>query len=1567
MSESSNLSDQINTLSSFLCRVIEHVTLSNIRVLENETILNCIQYTISELTRHDEPKVLIQNPCKEILVSIGMFHCKLVMEELTKLLQPHAVGHFMVLETMGQLARSNLNDSVEYIKPTLGMVIPMMSLVKKDFQKHSYANAFQQFCDALTEFQSNAERDSTASNLSNEPDMQSSNTSLNEIDMEISTEEGKPTLEKSLLDISAEIGISYDVIHQQWLNTRDSKLSAHLLKVLSYMYPLLPKQKISDNTNKIINSLLMMYNRQIDRASINIFLSSVIQTTQKIDPQLLDAQSDAVIIRIFDVINATPDFENPVASRSHNEVLRCYDLLTKTYGSKVMEVIHTKFKSNDDRDKVKALMLLTHLTNTRSDIVGFRKSDFTDILKQLVMNEKQFRMKTILLKAVMAFAQKGFIQDSVFAKFLIHHCCRLVKILPEQGTRDDENEFIRDSRNSLIILARTSDKAMDDLLKAELLLSFMLYEYTEATMTFAKCLVSLFQKNPDMYTFEEDEMDEENPGVSQSNPKLPSAESVFVRMLVLMADFEDKDRIIEILKFTQQFCPNLAGKHLQPLWNEKIPEMIEIVKIGDDDKLYKELNKFLMTTIKDIDDVKFSESLVNKMSDQYSLYMTQPYVPPQVINQITTEVIVPNLRLERGMLLKIIGICVCYVSEKPSVESKIDLIINQVRLEKLEKLYTIEEIEEKFIDPAKALGFVSIVHYENLMKKFELIIMDDTLKKSSKFFPITFTKDTQKENEKFRLRLLIIYSFYYMVQNTHKENILNADDNVTMKLIEYLNRQLLEIRECKIKEKILLTLLNISNIYLEQNEKKVEFKFTNDLLNLILRIPISNELGKDNFNAGNWGYYDYLPLFPTILKLATNLIKLSPFDDENLKDTELLNNSAHNFFTAAQNLNADNEVSQSYLAPNITSSIPELNLFIKMLLQRKPSPDCLDDIVSVLEPWLKEKNPQVRICAGLILESTLECYTRTVKIGGEAPTKFHQTGLLIGKVVPRCIDSNGRVREIYVNILKKILKLACIYETLTIPDEENDWMKELNRIKEQITIEDNDAIVNIAKEIASIIAQRLTSHQYVAFSKHLLYQLNDSDPNACSGGALVLNYFIQMKGSEMFHAIPDIIKDSFHALKTCENEGTRGNLFLSLVSLTKHHPKLVCEEMLLQTLPYDKNICEFWKTLASDVDLTGVIVDNFLEKIFEMKPYENPEDPVNIQKILSHTPFAVMCALKEIIFSDKVTSNEKFKSRLSPLFAMLLTTLATYTNTVPSTAPLVDLDKIKVPNSTSKSSKVTRFSFLPNRDVVKINPSAVVMDTFVRLMDNLGFEQIKNTLQMFPQLVTSADLNNFAEFLPTLAIACGNTFSVNSSQMNGIITSLSRYMTSPVEARRVALIGFYSQIVPLKPCGDISSVIMLHLTGGLADPVPIVRGFCIRGLAYVGALSQHDIEKYSELALSALIKSIDDYNEKCLINIPLESLRGLSRVIEKIKKEKLELFEVSLTIRIRPFIENSSIEIREAAILLFGDICHQTRLKGNIKDVSELLTEQIISNLFPFLFHLGENESIISRVSRPFE
>lgn len=1531
---------------------------------------------ISEITRHNEPVPSIQKPCKEILCGIGREHCTLVMNELSLMLQPHAVCHFMILETLGNLTRSNLDECTGYIKNNIATIIPMLSLIKSDYQKQSYANAIQNFCDAIIEYQSNIDRKSITSQLSNEVDLTTG--SSEEEEVEVADDNSKVLTSKSI-DISSEVGIIYDVFMQQWINTRDSKLCSEFLVTLSYMYPLLPVNKILDNVGKIIHTLLMMYKRSIDRASATIFLNSVIQTTSRIDGKLLEPQVDAVIATIFDLVVSNPDFEKPVTVRSHNEVLRCYDLMAKNFGEKVIDLLLVKFRANDDRDKVKALILLTHLTNTNGNVVKMKVLEFTEILRTMVMNEKTFKIKQIILRAIVAFAQKGFIVKKIFIKFIIHHCCHLMRIQPDQGTHEEAAELVRACNNTLLILSREIINGLEGMLKIQILQMFMHYEYTDAATTFLKCLTALYQRDENAMSTSEDDGDSEN-AVESKN--VPSPESIFVRSLVFLANYDDKERIKAVLDFLLVFCPNLSGKHLLPLWTEKINDLREVLKVNDDDKFYKDLYMFIMSTIKDIDDPKFSESLVNKMADQFVLYQTTPHVQnihPANQHQLNSDVIVPNLRSERGMLMKILGLCLCYVTDVPSIDTKIDLIISQVKQEKLEKVVSYEELEEKFYDPAKALGFVSKAHYDTIMRKFENIIIDDSMKKSSSFLSFNFTKDAQqKESERYKLKILIIFSYHFIVQFTSTSNILKNDEEKNDKIIEYLNKNISEMRECQLKKVILMTLLKITDVYIA--EQKQDFKHISDILGSILNIPIENTSGSNGggVNYGNHGFYDYLPLYPTILKLATNLIKLSPLSNGNLDGVNLLDISSQHFFTAAQNLNLDDELKQSYLAPYINSSIPELNVFIKVLLDRNPDPSCLDDIANIFEKWMKDKNSQVRICSALIMEKTLDSYIKSMKIGCEAPSKFHQTGSMLGKVVPRCIDSNAKVRETCVNILKKILELACIYETLTIPDENMQWMRDLRAIREKIMADDCDEIVYIAQQIANIIALRLSNQQYVTFSKALLYNLNDYDSNASAGSALVLNFFIKIKGSEIFHAIPDLVKDSFHALKICDNQSTRKNIYLALVSLTKFHPKLVTAEMLLQPLPYDANVCEYWHSLTADDSLTGTILDNFLELIFEVAPYDSnngnsyssstSDYEKQPQKILAHHPFAVVCAFKEILYSKDGSSKGEFKKRFATILATLMTTLATYINTIPSMLPpvQVDVEKIKVPSSASKNAKGTRFGFINNRDVVKVNPAQVVMDSFVKLMDILENDQAKTVLQSFPQMASSTNLNNFMEFLTPLAVAIGNSCNINSGEMKDIVNEMSKYSTSTCDAHRIAIIGFYSQLVPLQPCGEIVKTIMLHLTAALSDCNANVRAFCIRGLAFISALNKYDVEKYSELALAALLKGIDDFNANCFINIPLESLRGLSRVIESIPKDKLDLFEVSLTIRIRPFFDNQSVEIREAAILLFGDLCHQTKVKNNGKEISEALREQLITNLFPFLLHMSENESIIVRVRENF-
>lgn len=104
-----------------------------------------------------------------------------------------------------------------------------------------------------------------------------------------------------------------------------------------------------------------------------------------------------------------------------------------------------------------------------------------------------------------------------------------------------------------------------------------------------------------------------------------------------------------------------------------------------------------------------------------------------------------------------------------------------------------------------------------------------------------------------------------------------------------------------------------------------------------------------------------------------------------------------------------------------------------------------------------------------------------MKLGCEAPSKFNQSGAMLGKIVPRCIDTNATVRQTSIDILRRILEISCIYETLTIADNNDDWIKDLTAIREDITTDDPKEIYQITAEIARIISLRLSNFQYMQF------------------------------------------------------------------------------------------------------------------------------------------------------------------------------------------------------------------------------------------------------------------------------------------------------------------------------------------------------------------------------------------------------------------------------------------------------------------------------------------------------
>lgn len=883
-------------------------------------------------------------------------------------------------------------------------------------------------------------------------------------------------------ECSTEISIAYDVLFKQWLHSREPKVCVEILQALSSMFPLLPSDAIQDQTPRLIPQILGLYRRSIERNSVTQFLSAVLKTnialqTDECNP--IDGVADQLISNLFDLVCVYPDYEKPQTVKGHYEVLRCFHLLSSVYASKIMDTLLMHLRNNSERERIKSLLILTHLLNTSTVNIENKLQAFMECLKQMITSEKSIKMKMTLLKCIVAMAQKSFIKEKEFIWFIVRYSCKYTKVNQEHGSLEDHANFVLSCESSLYMLASTVG-TMDELLKRELLNYFVLLDYTDICSNIAKCLASLFSKsaNIEFEIANEEEEPERRESMAGSEdvsanktPSLvksgkivvPSAETIYTRCLALLGNYHCIKRATNILSFLKYYYPHL-NPELNKLWDKSISDLL--LNINKDSLYFNRLNAFIVETNDFLTkhDEHFAERLANKMAEQTIIY---PMVLPH------NEFVIPSLNTERGMLLKAMALTLCNVNEDGIINAKLELIISTARQEKLDKHTKHAEYEDKIVPCCLALGYLARKHYALVIKKLAELANIGGRKHSTGFFSnLHFIKDTHKELENFKTNLLAIKSLGHVMDEADPTHSLaNLDDTI----FNFLILQLKFTKDQCVMSAILKTLLSICNQMINTKETQTTpLKYRKQIMEAVFSIPIEPP-------------FDDLPLLPVILKLGTDFIRIGREDAaESVDGGVIFEIACKNFFNCAQNLkmkfeSQEEDERNSFLAKYLNESLPELNKLVKVIIEMDPSPSTLDLIISILETWTRDKNSEVRICASHVYNNTLDVYIKTMKIGCEAPSKFNQTGQMLGKIVPRCIDSNGTVRQVSVDILQKTLEIACIYETLTIADSETDWVKEIELVKEQIITDDPKQIYNLAGEIAKIIALRISNFQYLQF------------------------------------------------------------------------------------------------------------------------------------------------------------------------------------------------------------------------------------------------------------------------------------------------------------------------------------------------------------------------------------------------------------------------------------------------------------------------------------------------------
>lgn len=928
---------------------------------------------------------------------------------------------------------------------------------------------------------------------------------------------------------STEIGIAYDLLCTSWLQSRESKLVETVLQALGPMFSILTPEKVSEQSPKMITTLLFMCKRQKDNHSITQCLACVLVVVLELNKTLLEPNLDALLHTLSDLITPMPDYVRPETVKNQAEVLRCYDQIAKHFCDKTVDHLTQMLKNNNEKDRIKALLVVTHLVNSSDSVIKTRATDLIAILKQM-LTEQNMKVKIVLLKTIVAFAYHGHFfnaEANVFIEFIVKLCC-LQQTTNSKGVQDmsdtEWSEMVRTCDNSLYLLT-TSVLELENVLWNLFLQCVLNKDYTNAFCTLMRCLTTLAVKRKERLKIEDGD------GTSSV---VPTAEAVYARCLTLLAAPLTNSRGVHILNFFKNYSL-CVHKSLRALWDVQVVQLLKYVEENGDDWLLgpweERILEFLTATLKEIDNVQWTESLAMKFTEQVPLYA--------------------GCSEEKGLLLKCLATVLCHVTDVKFVKDHFDVLLGSARLNSADEATAC----------AKAVGICSRIHMTPVIQKLNLIRREELLKKSSKFLNFNFIKDVKHEVEVEKLRYTIIACYAELVLESPAEKLLLTIEH---EILDWIVQELQHTKDFQIKNICIFAIGKVAEaMHPNRNTLHIRMQSRDEVLTLIL--------SQLQLHSGQ----EYVELYPVILPVLTALVKLRN-DLEAEQRVTIIKTCFDVIYNGAAiycklNLTTKNDVSYGdlKLAPYVFNSFEKLNTLTRALLMQSMSPATLDDILTILEPWPSKKKPEQRFPAIENLRSVLECYLTNMKFAYEAPSKFGQTGFILGRIIPRCTDPNITIRLVAVECVRLVLCIAARYEG-HMSDYNNEIGNLLIALKTDLASSDPKVLYGVTSDIAKVIASYLPQFQLMHFTESMLDGLLDHEASSSSGTSVTLHVFLKLKGGELYQHVSDIVVKLLTFMNSMKCNKTRTSSVRSVLALAVFHPKAVVSVLLTNPLPYDR-------------------------------------------------------------------------------------------------------------------------------------------------------------------------------------------------------------------------------------------------------------------------------------------------------------------------------------------------------------------------------------------------------------
>ncbi|XP_047698456.1 maestro heat-like repeat-containing protein family member 1 isoform X4 [Prionailurus viverrinus] len=1456
---------------TMILRAMETVVSSHISDLDKDMARAVIFLASSEMTRVKDLVCDWQQAASNVLVAVGKQFIGLVMEEVLSKFQPGALPHYFVVQTLANLAASNVFGMVPFLTSILSTMLPMLGMAKHDTMRVAFCCALQHFSESTLEY---------LANLDQAPD---------------------PTVRKDTF--ATDIFSAYDILFNHWLQSREAKLRLAVVEALGPMSHLLPSEKLEEQLPKLLPGVLALYRKHAETFHVSKSLGQILEAAVSVGSRTLEAQLDALLAALHAQICVPVESSSPLVASNRKEVLRCFTVLACCSPDRLLAFLLPKLDANNERTRVGTLQVVRHVINSAASQMEVKKPFILSSMR-LPLLDTNSKVKRAVVQVISAMAHHGYLEQpggEAMVAYIVQQCALppeaealpflRMSVLPKSvagrerarfplfwgrelsqpqkpgpDSEDPATDSVRDVSISTLYLVSTTVDRMSHVLWPHLLEFLTPVRFTGALTPLCRSLVHLAQKREEVGA-------DAFPIQYDSNVTLPSPYAITTRLLTVSSNPYLGDgrgaASLRLLSVLHRNIHPLLGQR----WATTVPLLLEHLDEHTEETLSQKeweerLLAFLRDTLAVVSDNTWICQLSLEMCRQLPCYNGTPQ--------------------EKNFLYKCIGTTLGAASSKEVVRKHLQELLETARHQ--------EEAEREGL--ACCFGICATSHLDDVLAQLEDFMRSDVFRRSTGIFNI-FKDRSENEVEKVKSTLILCYG--HVAARAPRELVLaKVESDILRNIFQYFSTKVLGIK-VETKDPALKLCLIQSVCMASQaicsSAQAGSFHFSRKAELVAQMMEFIKAEPPDSLRT---------PIRKKAMLACTYLVSLEPALEERVQ-ADLIRGCLHSVMAVLPEPEGEEERQESlYL-----DTMHALEDLLTSLLRRNMTPQGLQIMVEHLSPWIRSPRGHERVRALGLSACLLQHFLEHLHVSALVP--FHNLGLLIGLFSPRCADLWPATRQEAVSCVHALLYLQLGYEGFS-RDYRDDVAEQLLALKEGLVHPDPAVLFHTCHSIAQIIAKRLPPEQLISLLLTLFESLGDPDKNCSRAATIMVNCLLRERGSMLQEKVPEIVSVLRSKLQETREEHVLQAAQHSVYLLASQHCAAVVSSLLGGPLPFDSHTCTLWRALALEPSLTTQVLGLLLEKMSRDVPFKETRafllssSPGREATLL---PLAATCALHEVL--SALESGPAVLELYPQLFAALLLRVSCTLG-------------VLLPRSLQAKERRSVGSAVAPRS---LEPCSCAVDALQAMLLRGGNEDVVRRVELeggWQLLRTSAGHEEGVTRLASAMAKCAGP------RLPLVMKALVCTQSSVYEIQRVTSTAFLAELLNSNVVNDLMLLESLldNLAARQKDTSASVRRLVLRGLANIASSSPEKVQAHGPQLLTAMIGGLDDRDDPHSL-VALEAMVGLARLLELVKRQDLRSVLLHVAIRIRPFFDSEKTELRSASIRLFGhlnQVCH-----GGCEDV----------------------------------